>query len=38
MAAMQGADQAHQEQVRVQYLAQGHFYMHTRGIEPVIFR
>ena len=32
--AMQGADQ----HIRVQYLAQGHFDMQTRGIEPETFR
>ena len=35
-AAMQGADQQ-QDQFGVQYLAQGHFDMQTRGIEPATF-
>ena len=29
---------AHQEQFWVQYLAQGHFDMQTRGIKPATFR
>ena len=29
---------AHQEQFGVQYLAEGHFDMHTRGIKPETFR
>ena len=37
VAAVQGADQ-HQEQFGVQCLAQGHFNMQTRGIEPSTFR
>ena len=36
-AAMQVANQAYQEQLGVQYLAQGHFNMQTRGIEPATF-
>lgn len=28
----------HQLQFGVQYLAQGHFHMQTRGIEPVTFQ
>ena len=36
VAAMQGAD--HQEQYGVQYLAQGHFNMQTRGIQPATSR
>ena len=34
VAAVQGASQ-HQEEFGVQYLAQGHFKMQTRGIKPV---
>ena len=38
VAAMQGAWPAHQEQFGVCYLAQGHFNMQARGMEPVTFR
>ena len=38
VAAMPGADQHIRLQAGVQYLAQGHFNMQARGIEPVTFR
>ena len=38
VAAMQGADQHVSEQFGVQYLAQGHFDMQTRGMEPATFQ
>ena len=45
VTAMQGADQhtrssfkMDQEQFGVQYLAQGHFDMQTRGIKPATFQ
>ena len=36
--AMQGADQHTRSSLGVQYPAQGHFDMQTRGIEPVTFQ
>ena len=38
VAAMQGADQHIRRSLGVQYLAQGHFDMQTRGIEPATFQ
>lgn len=38
VAAMYGADQRISEQFGVQYLAQRHFHMETRKIQPDIFR
>ena len=37
-AAMQSADQHIRNCYGVQYLAQGHFDMHSKGIEPATFR
>ena len=38
VAAMQGADQHIRSSFEVQYLAQGHFNLQTREMEPVTFR
>ena len=38
VVAMQGAQQRIRSSLGVQYLAQEHFYMQSRGIKPAAFR